>query len=89
MSKGHGKWERAILEALKYVRAFYLTDLLPPLHTRSHTVALNRAARNLCDAGKIETVRWLCRGGFSDHGFLTIYRRGDRQPERKDVARLK
>ena len=29
MSKGHGKWERAILQALEQVPAFYLTDLLP------------------------------------------------------------
>src|SRR5258707_15639593 len=54
MSRGHGKWERAILEALKGAAAFYLTDLLPIPHTRSHVVALNRAARNLHDAGKIE-----------------------------------
>ena len=43
MSRGHGKWERAILAALDQAPAFYLTDLLPTPHTRSHVVALNRA----------------------------------------------
>jgi hypothetical protein len=50
MSRGHGKWEHAILETLKEAAAFYLTDLLPIPHTRSNVVALNRAARNLHDA---------------------------------------
>jgi hypothetical protein len=47
MSRGHGKWERAILAALDQAPAFYLTDLLPTPHTRSHVVALNRAPRDL------------------------------------------
>src|SRR5262249_60151782 len=72
MSKGHGKWERAILQALEEVPAFYLTDLLPDPHTRSQTAALNRAARNLCDAGKIELLRWLCRAAGGP-GLLTRY----------------
>jgi hypothetical protein len=29
VSRGHGKWERAILAALEQAAAFYLTDLLP------------------------------------------------------------
>ena len=63
MSRGHGKWERAILETLERVPAFYLTDLLPDPHTRNHVVALNRAARKLADTGKIEVMRWVCRHG--------------------------
>jgi hypothetical protein len=61
VSKGPGKWERAILEALDSAPAFYLSDLLPMPHTRAQIVALNRAARNLADAGKIATCHWLTR----------------------------
>jgi len=87
MSKGHGKWERAILQALEEVPAFYLTDLLPDPHTRSQTVALNRAARNLCDAGKIELLRWLCRAA-GEHGFLTVYRPGYPAPTRNQITNV-
>jgi hypothetical protein len=88
MSRGHGKWERAILEALEQAAAFYLTDLLPMPHARSQCAALNRAARNLLDAGKIETVRWMCR--TSQHaGFITVYRSGYPAPSREQVTRLK
>src|SRR5262249_10837510 len=92
VSKGHGKWERAILRALEQVPAFYLTDLLPEPHTRSQIVALNRAARNLCDAGKIELLTWLTRlhrEGELPHGHLTVYRVGYPKPERHQIARLK
>jgi len=92
MSKGHGKWERAILRALEQVPAFYLTDLLPEPHTRTQIVALNRAARNLCDAGKIQLLRWLCRvhhQGERPHGFVTVYRVGYPHPERPHITRLK
>jgi len=92
MSKGPGKWERAILQALEEVPAFYLTDLLPDPHTRSQTVALNRAARNLCDAGEIELLRWLTRlhcGDELPHGHLTVHRVGYPKPERHHITRLK
>jgi hypothetical protein len=90
MSKGPGKWERAILRALEQVPAFYLTDLLPDPHTRSQIVALNRAARNLCDAGKIESLTWLVRVcDEPSHGFVTVYRVGHPQPERRHITRLK
>jgi hypothetical protein len=83
MSKGYGKWERAILEALKCVPAFYLADLLPDPHTRSQTVALNRAARNLFDAGKIETTHEVCGSPR-----LSVHRPGDRAPSRDQIERL-
>jgi len=99
MSKGHGKWERTILETLKEVPAFYLTDLLPIHPTRSHVVALNRAARNLFDAGKINACTWLYRSwaasgdgygeGEQPHGFMTIYRPSDPMPDRQQISRLK
>ena len=87
MSKGPGKWERAILQALEQAAAFYLTDLLPVPHTRSQTVALNRAARKLEDTGKIEIARWMFAGG--GYGYLTIFRAGDQSPRRDQIARLK
>jgi hypothetical protein len=92
MSKGHGKWERAILDVLKQVAAFYLTDLLPVPHTRSQVVALNRAARNLADAGKIEIVRWFARFAPTDEqprGFLAVFRVGYPAPTRNQITRLK
>jgi len=92
MSKGHGKWERAILRALEQVPAFYLTDLLPDPHTRSQIVALNRAARNLETSNKIELVRWPCRwsgSGELPHGFVTVYRVGHPAPKRHHITRLK
>jgi hypothetical protein len=91
MSKGHGKWERAILDALTKVPTFYLTDLLPVPHTRAHVVALNRAARNLDDAGKINICTWMARWnreGEARHGFLTIYRLGYPKPQRHHISRL-
>jgi len=71
MSRGPGKWERAILDALGQVPAFYLTDLLPTPHTRSQTVALNRAARNLADAGKVQMWKWAYYGGGNhERGYI-------------------
>jgi hypothetical protein len=54
MSRGHWKWECAILAKLERQEEFDLIDLLPPGYTRSQLVAIERAARNLEDAGKIE-----------------------------------
>jgi hypothetical protein len=87
VSKGHGKWERAILDALDGVTAFYLIDLLPEKHSRAATVALNRAARNLHAAGKIEIVPWLPAAG--EPGYLTVYRKGYPAPSREHITRLK
>ena len=85
MSRGYGKWERAILETLDRVPAFYLIDLLPNRHKRSQVVALNRAARKLCGIGMINTMSWLSRS----HGTVTIYRVGYPMPSREQVTRLK
>jgi hypothetical protein len=75
MSRGHGKWERAILEALERRATFYLTELLPTPHTRSQVSALNRAARKLANASKIETRRYSCRA--EGKGFIMVIRPGD------------
>jgi hypothetical protein len=58
MSKGLGIWQRVILTALDRHPAVYLMALLPSAHTRSQVVALNRAARQLESAGKIDVHRW-------------------------------
>jgi hypothetical protein len=89
MSRGYGKWERAILEALERVPAFYLTDLLPDPHTRSQTVALNRAYRNLLGKGKIQACWWWLCGGNPPKGHTTIYRNGYPRPQREQIIRLK
>jgi hypothetical protein len=84
MSRGHGKWERAILAALEQVAAFYLTDLLPTPHTRSQVVAVNRATRNLAAANKIATCAWMF--GAQRHA---VYRFGYPPPERHQIISLK
>jgi hypothetical protein len=88
MSRGHGKWERAILAALEHVPAFYLTHLLPSPHRRAHVVALNRAARGLIAAGKVQAMYWHTRGG-GELGYVTVYRVGYPQPaDRAQIPRL-
>ena len=98
MSKGHGKWERAILAALKEAPAYYLSDLLPVPHTRSQSVALNRAANNLADAGKVNIAPWLawCDGAPDTpeaidgrRSLKTIFRIGCPEPNRRQITRLK
>jgi hypothetical protein len=86
MSRGHGKWERAILQVLDRVPAFYPIDLLPNPHTRAQVVALNRAARNLAGAGKVQAMCW---NGRSDRpGYVTVYRVGYPLREREQIIRL-
>ena len=59
MSRGHGKWERLIMQTLDWREAFYLLELFPPgLAPWEHRSdlrirALRRAARNLGNAGKV------------------------------------
>jgi hypothetical protein len=57
MSRGHGKWERLILEATEEKWAGLLIDLLKTGSTRTQRIALERAAHNLEAAGKIELGR--------------------------------
>jgi hypothetical protein len=86
VSRGPGMWQRGILAALEKHPAVYLMDLLPKPRTRSQVVALHRAAHQLAQAGKIQTVRWLGRVGYS--GFITVARPGYRIDGRRDVSRL-
>jgi len=88
MSRGHGKWERAILQVLERVPAFYPIDLLPSPHTRAQIVALNRAARGLIAAGKVRATYWSTRGG-AGLGFMAVHRLDCQPTERDQIARLK
>jgi hypothetical protein len=68
MSRGPGRWQRAILDALEQHGAVWMRDLLPPeapcayqweqlaaqRARRAQYSALHRAACRLCDAGRIE-----------------------------------
>ena len=53
MSRGPGKWQRVILEALEIEPAWYLRTLLPLDASRSDYVALLRAANALWRSGRI------------------------------------
>ena len=59
MSRGHGKWERLIMQTLDQREAFYLLELFPPgrgtwgYRSDLRIRALRRAARNLGNAGKV------------------------------------
>ena len=86
MSRGAGRWQRGILSALEKHPAVYLMDLLPQPRTRSQVVALNRAARQLASAYKVEIHRWMGRVGFS--GFITVARPGYPVRGRQDVPRI-
>lgn len=54
MSRGPGKWQRMILEALEDRDFVIVCDLLPKDAKRAEQSALNRATHKLADAGKVE-----------------------------------
>lgn len=58
MSKGPGRWQRVILEALETRERVILRDLLPEGYKQAELSALYRAADRLRKAGKV----WICRG---------------------------
>ena len=73
MSRGPGKWQRAILNELGERECFYLLELLPVRYRKAHYNALNRAALVLLEKGKIDAWRWMggnpgkvlyCRPGY-------------------------
>jgi hypothetical protein len=61
VSRGPGRWQRAILATLERHQAFYPHDLLPLEPTRAQQAALQRAVITLHDKGKIGIGRWLGR----------------------------
>jgi len=85
MSRGLGKWQRAIIETLKSKKAFYVKDLLPLQHTRSEYVALLRAVTSLEIKRAINVNRYMCWG--DGDGKVVINRPGISTP-RREVERL-
>jgi hypothetical protein len=53
MSRGPGRWQRAILDELQRREVFYVREVLPATHTRSDQLALIRAAHRLVSRGLI------------------------------------
>ena len=60
MSRGAGKWQRRILEALEQRPAWFVVSLLPEQFTRAEYVALLRAVGVLEQAGRVEVDRYQC-----------------------------
>ena len=70
MSRGPGKWQRAILATLADHEAFWLRSLLGPSCTKAQYNALLRAAHKLQAAGLVEIYRWrLTLAGTRFHSF--------------------
>jgi hypothetical protein len=88
MSRGPGLWQRGILAALEKYPAVYLMDLLPRPRARSQVVALNRAARQLERASKIQTMRWPVIVPGTGGGFIAVARLGYQIRYRDDVPRI-
>ena len=61
MSRGYGKCERTILEAIQRQGGWlYLRDILPKEYTNAEYNALHRAASNLAKGGKIGYHYFMC-----------------------------
>jgi hypothetical protein len=75
MSKGPGKWQRAILAQLAGGPAFYLREMLLWHCTKAQYNALLRAAIRLEADGKINIARFLW-GATSGHGKTIVHRIG-------------
>jgi hypothetical protein len=104
MSRGPGRWQRAILAALEQHGAVWMRDLLPPEASceyqweqlaaqracRAQYSALHRAACRLCDAGRIEMA--FCHSyevlGHYSGGCTVLVSPGKTAPEAKDIPRL-
>ena len=65
MSRGPGRWQRAILEALQTREWIILGDILPAGSGRSARFACRRAAKHLRRAGQVE-LRWVQLGWYGD-----------------------
>jgi hypothetical protein len=85
MSRGPGKWERAILTELASRENFWLRTLLPRDCTKAEYNALLRAALKLEAEGKIAVDRW----AFASEpgiGKTAVRRIGTSRPERVNVG---
>jgi hypothetical protein len=60
MSKGLGKWQRAILARLNTTGYFYLVDLLPDSYRMKEYQALYRAAVSLYNKRQVDITKYMC-----------------------------
>ena len=84
MSRGPGKWQRVILDALAEHGAFYARRLLPEHPTAAQRAALSRAMRCLESAQRIEVDRYQC---WSAHAGQCVIRAPGRHVSRDAVKR--
>jgi len=85
MSKGPGKWQRAILAELASQETFWLRSLLSRSCTKAEYNAILRAAMGLEEAGLILLDRY--RYGANDGTGRTAVRRiGTIKPERDSIS---
>ena len=88
MSRGPGKWERAILAALEERESFWLRSLLSRETTKAQYNALLRAAMALEDKGRILIDRYAFGGeAWKCEGRTAIRRIGSIAPERLNVGK--
>jgi hypothetical protein len=85
MSRGPGKWQRAILAGLASQETFWLRSLLGPSCTKAEYNALLRAAMKLEEAGLIlmDRYEW---GSETGVGKTAVRRIGTSRPERRSVS---
>ena len=86
MSRGPGKWQRAILATLEQHQAFYPRDLLPLEPTRAQRAALQRAVTTLHDNAKIAIARWWVRNAAGSR--IVVFRYGTLAPPPSEIARI-
>jgi hypothetical protein len=86
MSRGFGKLQRVIMQALEQHVAFFARDLLPLEPTRAQQQALQRAICTLHDNGKIAIGRWY--GRHPSGGHVVIYRYGTLAPPPSAIVRI-
>ena len=101
MSRGLGRWQRAIMDLIRDGKHHYLVDVLPPSYTRADYNAADRAALRLLDAGRISVWRYMCGavdplGLVERHGgdcrgsfrrYVAIGPPGAPEPDRKTLNR--
>jgi hypothetical protein len=84
MSRGPGHWQRGILAAVEEHGPVYMCDLLPINPPRAMRVAVDRAARTLCRARRIDIWQGgLCRSR------LVLTKPGRNPGPLSEVPRLK
>jgi len=71
MSKGPGKWQRTILDALETQESVFLRDLLPGNYSSADYSAIHRAANKLLEDGKV----WITKPTYSHRKNYTAVRK--------------